>query len=236
MSANHDPLTAIFERLDEWRHFPTYQFERRIDIFFAIYLPEVIEAETECALSSIVIPEFPVLKGLIWKSVDAKLSVKVDYCLFAEDMSRVFFVELKTDRSSRRAEQDHYLATARTIGFRAIVEGVLEIAEASKHHLKYWRLISKLLQLGFLSSRSVLSEEGPKSNREVGTRLRQLEVTDLDPTVEVLYVEQVPDPAPGVRSIGFGRFADVVERYDDRVSSIFAQHLRQWHRAAGSND
>lgn len=168
MSAKHDPLSAIFERLDEWRHFPTYQFERRVDIFFAVYLPEVIEAETKCALSSVVIPEFPVLKGLIWKSVDAKLSVKVDYCLFAADMSCVFFVELKTDRTSRRAKQDHYLAAARTIGFRAIVEGILEIAGASKHRLKYWRLISKLLQLGFLSSRRELSEERPKSNREVG--------------------------------------------------------------------
>jgi len=35
-------IDAIFDRMDVWRHLPSYQLERRADLFFALYLPEVL--------------------------------------------------------------------------------------------------------------------------------------------------------------------------------------------------
>lgn len=33
-----DPITQLFDRMDDWRHFPNYQLERRADIFFCSLL------------------------------------------------------------------------------------------------------------------------------------------------------------------------------------------------------
>ena len=35
-------IKRVFKLLDDWRHLPGYQFERRADIFFALFLPEVL--------------------------------------------------------------------------------------------------------------------------------------------------------------------------------------------------
>jgi len=43
-------IDTLFNRMDAWRHFPNYQLERRADIFFALYLPEVLEAKLRFAV------------------------------------------------------------------------------------------------------------------------------------------------------------------------------------------
>ena len=35
-------IERVFELLDRWRHLPAYKLEPRADIFFALYLPEVL--------------------------------------------------------------------------------------------------------------------------------------------------------------------------------------------------
>ena len=60
-----DPITDLFDRLDAWRHFPNYQLERRADIFFALYLPEVLESTLGIAINPRLAPEFPVRIGTI---------------------------------------------------------------------------------------------------------------------------------------------------------------------------
>ena len=35
-------LGAVLELLDRWRHLPSYQLERRADVFFALYLPGIV--------------------------------------------------------------------------------------------------------------------------------------------------------------------------------------------------
>ena len=46
--------------LDTWRHLPAYQLERRADIFFALFLPDVLEEKFGVPISPVLIPEFPV--------------------------------------------------------------------------------------------------------------------------------------------------------------------------------
>lgn len=38
-------IDTLFNRMDAWRHLPNYQLERRADLFFSLYLPEVLEAK-----------------------------------------------------------------------------------------------------------------------------------------------------------------------------------------------
>ena len=77
-----DPLRTLFGNLDRWRHLPAYQLERRIDIFFSVYLKALLEAVTGVALEDEMLPELPIKGGLIWPEVLGHSSVKVDYALF----------------------------------------------------------------------------------------------------------------------------------------------------------
>lgn len=40
-----DRICALFDRMDNWRHLPSYQLERRADLIFSLYLPEVLVAK-----------------------------------------------------------------------------------------------------------------------------------------------------------------------------------------------
>lgn len=58
-------IVELFEKLDEWRFLPSYQLERRSDIFFALYL-DVIFKELENEIIIEIIPEFPIRKGVLF--------------------------------------------------------------------------------------------------------------------------------------------------------------------------
>jgi hypothetical protein len=90
-------IAELFSLLDQWRHLPAYQLERRADIFFALYLPELLIDRLEIEIDGEVVPEFPVNKSVLSADIDANRSVKVDYAAFAADRSQCVFVELKTD-------------------------------------------------------------------------------------------------------------------------------------------
>ena len=38
-----DKIEKIFKLLKKWNKYPKYQLERRLDIFFTIYLPEILK-------------------------------------------------------------------------------------------------------------------------------------------------------------------------------------------------
>ena len=40
-----DPINHLFDQMDKWRHLPSYQLERHIDLFFSLYLPQVLEED-----------------------------------------------------------------------------------------------------------------------------------------------------------------------------------------------
>jgi hypothetical protein len=78
-------LNRLFGLLNRWRHFATYQFERRVDIFFALYLREIVESRVKDPLFDTMIPEFP-----LWLD---KLKL-ADYMLFSQDKKTVYLLEL----------------------------------------------------------------------------------------------------------------------------------------------
>ncbi len=78
-------IEQIFKNLESWRKLPKYQLERRLDIFFSIYLKEIVEVfykeilnEKDIKLSEVIIPEFPLKKD------GSNNSTNVDYVMFCK--------------------------------------------------------------------------------------------------------------------------------------------------------
>lgn len=233
-STTRDPLDAVFAHLDTWRHLPAYQLERRADIFFSAYLPEVVGEYSGIRLLPSMVPELPLKRDLIWPDKPTNKSVKVDYCLLAEDRSKAIMVELKTDAGSRREAQDTYLRRAPEIGFRRIVEGIVEIARATAAHQKYGHLLRLLAAHGCLHLPDAYADHvWPATRPGLGEQLRQIEVTVAEDefAIEVVYVQPIGD---GRNCIDFESFASHVERKDDPISMLFAQSLQRWTEAAGA--
>jgi hypothetical protein len=228
-----EKLAQAFALLDAWRHLPAYQLERRADIFFALYMKEVIASAAGALLRDEIIPEFPIKRDLIWPEKPSKRPLKVDYVLFAKDGSRVYFVELKTDQWSRRRRQDEYLERARALGFRPILSGLLEVARATKAYTKYHHLLCTLERLGFLTLPSDLpSYLYPAPRRGLGKRWRAITLANRAPVIEVLYVQ--PRSDGDARCIGFDSVIEHVLRHDDPVSRLFATYLERWREGAAT--
>ena len=139
-------IDDVFELLDKWRHFPNYQLERRADIYFAMFLPDVLKARYgPCE----IIPEFPLRHGTLGINEtprDENLSVKVDYAAFTKDPQAVYFVELKTDLASISDEQNCRLKKAEGMEFKELVTGVCKLRKRAKgqHKEKYDHLLNRL--------------------------------------------------------------------------------------------
>lgn len=229
-----DRLEALFRNLDRWRHLPNYQLERRADIFFSLYLVGLLQEATGIELEETIVPELPIKRDLVWTELPTDKSLKVDYVLFAKDRSRVFFVELKTDRGSRRDTQDHYLETAKQLGFRRIVEGLCSIIRKTQAHQKYHHLLTILVSLGYVSMPEDIREYlYPNPRVGLSKHLALVVPTSLDSLIEVLYVQ--PEQTEGAGCIDFETFAEFVGRHDDPLSVTFAAHLRRWRDAAGTS-
>ena len=72
-------IDTIFDRMDAWRHLPNYQLERRADLFFSLYLPEVLESKLGYSVAEHIVPEFPVRIGTIYPDIPIDKSYKIDY-------------------------------------------------------------------------------------------------------------------------------------------------------------
>ena len=143
-----DPtIGKVFDKLDEWKRLPNYQLERRADIFFAMFLTDVLEKHCDTEFEDLVIPEFPLRKGTLWPDKEhrqANRSVKVDYVTFTKGYKKVFFVELKTSMSSLNSGQNDYLEVAAKKEFKALVKGVDCLSKKSDQKEKY-KCLQKLL-------------------------------------------------------------------------------------------
>jgi len=146
-------INELFDLLDDWRNLPAYQLERRADIFFALYLKEILEKK-KGHIIKLVIPEFP----LRAKDIDAKhkrpdSSFKIDYVAVGENDTDVYLIELKTDQKYRRKKQDKYLEKAKKNNIPKIIKGIVKIYQATNegYRKKYDFLISKLININWIS-------------------------------------------------------------------------------------
>lgn len=209
---------AIFDLLDRWRHLPAYQIERRADIFFALYLPEII-AYKFAVDTKVIIPEFPIRIGEISTKTTRNQSFKVDYLVITKQSDYFLLVELKTDNASIRPEQDHYLATAQNIGMHKLVEGVIKLPFVSKQKQKYRSLMNLLHEAG-------LVEKSTNGYQNVTRPKTQLELLYIQPT-------KVKD---GVARVSFLEVAEIVAKHTDTLSQRFARSLLAWEKSPATID
>ena len=147
-------LSKILRQLDDWRHLPAYQLERRVDVLFGMLLPTVIGAKYDVAPDSCtVLPEFPLHKGKLGgkpENSDNNQSVNVDFAVFFERRAEkhLCLVELKTDQQSISVPQIRTMGRAAKVGARELLVGVLDAAQASPQPRKYAHLIWKLHEIG----------------------------------------------------------------------------------------
>ncbi|MCL1981495.1 MAG: hypothetical protein FWG53_00180 [Clostridiales bacterium] len=219
-----DKVETVFDLLDRWRRLPSYQLERRADIFFAYYLPEILP---ECLMEKLtdelqyklkderithdnIIPEFPLLKSSFEDNYDGKRkndSRKVDYVVFGNNM--FYLIELKTDMNSLdNPTQKRYMAQAKNKKLSDLIRDIEELANSQSkgpYKDKYAYLTKQL------------HDQIERLNK-VGKKPE-----DLDKVA--IYIQ--PDgsiPFEEGYVITFKDVAKCLEKYDSR----FSDSLRKW--------
>lgn len=217
---------SVFDQLDQWRHLPDYQLERRADIFFAVHLPAFLSHRYGVAVNPLLVPEFPLRIGTINPHIPINQSFKIDYLAIAEDLSRAWFVELKTDAGSRREKQNAYLKAAQHVGLPALIQGVLQITAATNAKRKYCCLLRLLERLSLLKLSDDLAEAltSQHGSSAVNACLPHISIDCPAMPIEVVFLQP---RSSALDEIGFIEFADWLETHGG-TAQRFAASLRRW--------
>ena len=250
-----EEISQVLRQLDEWRHLPAYQLERRVDVLFGMFLPTVIESEYGVSPDNCqVLPEFPLHKGKLGKSTNNQ-SVNVDFAVFFEQRTEkhLCLVELKTDQQSISVSQIETMGCAAKVGVEELLVGVLEAARVSPRPRKYAHLIWKLHEIGciklpdaggFRQMRMDSERPGLLGKKGRLGRLGAADVTEAWRDARVDLIEIVPfEPVKKARkealagegfcTISFEDLAKIIR--EDRVqpfgkefAEMFACYLDRW--------
>ena len=140
-------IDQLFALLTEWRAYPNYQLERRADIFFALYLQDILRHRYPLNTFDLIVPEFPLRYGSI-RTEDqgngANRSAKVDYVCVDRTHDFCVLLELKTEERSLRKEQFQNMSNAINAGYSSLREGVRDLLEHTQEKRKYTTLLRYL--------------------------------------------------------------------------------------------
>ena len=219
-------IEQFFDRMDDWRHFPNYQLERRADLLFSLYLGQVLHSKTKVEIGDLFVPEFPVRIGTIYPDIPIDKSYKIDYVALSKRGDIAYLVELKTEGASRRDSQDKYLAASQAVGMEALLEGVLKIFRATQAKRKYFYLLKQLEAMGLLEIplelEKIMRRKSLQGAYEASEAVR---ITAKVARCEVLYIQPTGD---GEQVVSFAKFAEIIEKNDDPFAKRFAKSLREW--------
>lgn len=219
-------IDTLFDRMDSWRHFPNYQLEGRADIYFALYLPEVLEARLGVPLSPRLIPEFPVRIGMIDPDTPTNRAYTIDYVALTVARDKAILVELNTDGRSRSVKQDRYLLAAQNVGFHQLLEGLLDIFRATTAKRQYFYLLQHLEKMDLLRIPALMYEIMRRPTLQGVTEAsRQIKVEIGPLQSQIVYVQPGGE---GRDVITFGDFAEIVRKHDDPISRRFGRSLLEW--------
>ena len=233
----------IFGTLDNWRQLPEYQLERRVDIYFAIYLKKILN---RCLKEKIelVIPEFP-----IWENKDNYRPWYIDYMCLSNE--KVYFVELKTDIKSI---DDDQLKRMKNLdkNFSYYMEDLKELttqSEKSKQGKKTrsrlgWRKYVHIFEL-FSDVYEEKIKQIIKGNTKHTSRakvnkyiINELDFDKLNFEIKCIYIVPIKSPNVADANIKQITFGKIVSEFDDKFKEKdyikdsfleeFIKSLRKW--------
>jgi len=251
-------IDGIFKLLEDWRKLPAYQLERRADIFFAYFLPEImkerfgVEYDIEDRHKHII-PEFP-----LRQNKETFRSDKVDYAVIGNNAT--FLVELKTNESFYNEKQVDYLIRAKEKegGLNTLIEEIFEIRYSPNSDDKYEKLIERLYsvpnigKIPFDNGKSDLSSDvlqllnrkslNPENLMKVKDEIR----VNSSAKPEIVYIvpklpeKQKPDDSEltlnhrdskvTFKVITFANISSVLRSYEEsnKLASSFQKSLEEW--------
>lgn len=206
-------IERVFDRLDRWRCLPDYQLERRADLFFSLYLPEILEDLFGHPFRPFVVPEFPIKQK-------SNLSDKVDYVALSSDFKQLVLVELKTNMKSLRETQFEYLRLGACKSGEELLTDLKTIHKASRAKPKYDALSAELAVMGFTETRA----KTIKANHPVVLIAPETEFKKRA-GIESIFKRKKEVP---FHIVGFETVRVIVLRHGDPVSQRFAESLKMW--------
>ena len=239
-------INDLFTRMDNWRHLPSYQLERRSDLFFSLYLPEVL-TEKLFTVRKELIPEFPIRIGTINENkLESNQSTKIDYFALSSDGYTAILIELKTDHASITNEQTRNLLSSSKKDFVDLLKGVIQIFKSgnlnSIRRRKYLYLLEQLDNLEQISMppelKQIISNNTLHGITKASEGLKIIsKVNKTIPVYIVPFKNIVTDN--DIKIITFKDFQEIIERnnYNDLVSKCFYKSLSNWEdKQAGNPD
>ncbi len=239
----------IFETLDDWRHLPKYQLERRADIFFAIYLKEILKRCLDGnPIIDLIIPEFP-----IRKNKKNYLSCNIDYMCLSKNKDKnkgiIYFVELKTDNDSVKDEQYKLMKEFDEQKPEDFINGIIALTlqenSKSKRTLAKWRKYIYLFQVfeenGCLNSNYKFKEEIENNikdskkvtRKDINKEINKVKLIDGydNYNIESIYILPKKDDDIKCRQITFEKIASEFKYEDfqnDPFLKRFIDSLKIW--------
>ena len=261
METTDSMIKKLFTRMDDWRHLPSYQLERRVDLFFSLYIPEVISKIFECEVKDELIPEFPVKLSIIYNNknndksfdFDAKNynlnsnhSVKIDYVAITKNHEKAFLIELKTDKHSIKPEQVKNLFYSGD-DFSALIGGIQEIycnsASDSIYRNKYNCLLNKLDSMGLFGEIGVFKEayHNKGTYEDLSNRVSNFKpISNIE--MKKVYIAPTKTNTDlleknNIEFITFQEFVKIAQKNnsEDKISSQFINYLREWDETAAGD-
>ena len=253
MESTESMIDKLFFRMDDWRHLPSYQLERRADLFFSLYIPEVISNIFGCEVKEKLIPEFPVKLSIIYKNriknddsfvaekynLDSNQSVKIDYVAITENHETALLIELKTDKNSIKPNQIKNLIYSGD-KFPDLIRGIQDIycnsASDSIYREKYHCLLNMLDDMGLFGETGVFKEayRDRKNYADLSNRVSSFEPTS-DIEMKKVYIAPTKTDCSlikenGIKIITFIDFIENVNKVSDMdyLSVRFFRSLKAW--------
>ena len=220
-----DKIEDIFKLLTKWYRYPKYQLERRLDIFFSIYLTEILKAKDIYIELDDIFPEYPLKK-------ENNQSTNADYAIFENKESEIklYLIELKTDMNSIFEPQIEYYKEFKKKKLNEVLEKVIQIQESK--NCKQWYKYDKLLEDIESKYHFVTCSYKPERKRKKWIiNENKLLVTG---NVEIVYI--VPNSSQdkllknenGFKVIHFDEIIKIIEnKYKDKLSKEFCDILRE---------
>jgi len=254
MNTTNKMIDGLFDNLDKWRHLPSYQLERRADLFFSLYLPEFISKEFNCKIDNKIIPEFPVKLSIIYQNkkvldetfkpdkvnMESNQSIKIDYVLLTETLDTAYLIELKTDSNSiNQIQAENLLYTGDS--FTELLSGILDIYckanISTKNRKKYNCLLYNLDDMGLLDKKNAF--KNAYKNNDDTSKLIHI-VNNIKPVpvkkIEKIYIAPSKSNLALLniyrfKLINFEHYAEYINKNnEDHLTGRFYRSLKEWDK------